>query len=260
MIPISIQAFNVLHFSPYLFHECPMRTLIGVLIILSSSVFANSPNSFAQSKKIAEQLFSTHPQTIYCGCSYENKNVNLASCGMQQAKLKSRAHRIEWEHVVAAEHLGQQFECWRTPLCEDSHGNPYKGRRCCAKIDERFRHMEAELYNLWPEVGAVNQARSNYRFGVVSGQTDYLGCAMKIDKALRRAEPPDNAKGVVARAYLFMAEHYRISLSSSQKQLFMAWNKTYPPSAWELQWASQVAAIEGYPNPYITQWGMLAKR
>lgn len=62
--------------------------------------------------------------------------------------------------------------------------------------------METALYNLWPEVGVINQARSNYRFSVLPEQTDYLGCTMKIDKKLRRAEPPDAAKGVVARAYL----------------------------------------------------------
>ncbi|MCL9685829.1 endonuclease [Legionella maioricensis] len=235
-----------------------MRYLFAFFFLLSGSVCADFPNSFSQSKKIAAQLFRAHPQTIYCGCSYKEKVVNLASCGMQQAEPKKRAHRIEWEHIMAAEHFGQKFECWRTALCEDSHGKLYKGRRCCEKIDERFRHIEAELYNLWPEIGVVNQARSNYRFNLVSGQTDYLGCAMKIDTTLRRAEPPDTAKGVVARAYLFMAEHYGISLSASQKQLFKVWNKTYPPSQWEHQWANQVAAIEGYSNHYITQWHNLS--
>ncbi|HAU1234325.1 TPA: endonuclease [Legionella pneumophila] len=216
--------------------------------------FAQSPSSFTQSKKIAAQLFQQHSQTIYCHCQYENKEVNLASCGMQAAGSIKRAHRIEWEHIMAAEHFGQQFECWRTPICEDSHGKAYKGRRCCEKIDEQYRHVEAELYNLWPEVGVVNQARSNYRFGVLPELSDYLGCTMKIDKKTRRAEPPDVAKGVVARAYLFMADHYGLSLSASQKQLFTAWNKTFAPTVWEKQWALQVAVIEGYDNPYITHW------
>ncbi|WP_235810543.1 hypothetical protein [Legionella bozemanae] len=51
-----------------------------------------------------------------------------------------------------------------------------------------------------------------------------------------------------------MAEHYGLSLSSSQRQLFMVWNKTFPPSSWEKQWALHVAAIEGYENPYIINW------
>ncbi|MGC1183515.1 endonuclease [Legionella sp.] len=236
-----------------------MRSFLLFLLICSTG-YAASPDSFARAKKIAVSVFSKHPQTIYCQCTYNQKEIDLTSCGMQEASANKRAHRMEFEHIVAAEHLGQRFECWRTPLCTDKQGKPFKGRRCCQQIDKHYRHLEAELYNLWPAVGLVNQARSNYRFGMIPGKNNYFGCTIKIDKALRRAEPPDNAKGVVARAYLFMAEHYRISLSSSQKELFMAWNKTYSPSAWELQWASQVAAIEGYPNPYITQWSMLAKK
>ena len=81
---------------------------------------------------------------------------------------------------------------------------------------------------------------------------------MKIDKATHRAEPPDFAKGIVARAYLFMSEHYGLSLSPSQKKLFIAWNKTFAPSAWEKKWALQVAVIEGYENKYITQWQVKA--
>ncbi|WP_259293216.1 hypothetical protein [Legionella bozemanae] len=34
----------------------------------------------------------------------------------------------------------------------------------------------------------------------------------------------------------------------------MVWNKTFPPSSWEKQWALHVAAIEGYENPYIINW------
>jgi deoxyribonuclease I len=64
----------------------------------------------------------------------------------------------------------------------------------------------------------------------------------------------------VARAYLFMSEHYKLPLSSAQKQLFMAWNKAFAPTAWEKQWALHVASIEGYDNPYITHWQERAQR
>lgn len=233
-----------------------MRYLLYSLLCLSQFVWAESPNSFAQSKKIVQQLFQNHPQTIYCGCTYRDKTVNLDSCGMGAAETKKRAHRIEVEHVVAVEHFSQHFACWRTPMCTDAKGKAFKGRKCCEKVDAQFRHVEAELYNLWPEVGLVNQARSNYRFGVLPGNGSYYGCLFKIDKSLRRVEPADEAKGIVARAYLFMSEYYQISLSSSQRQLFEAWNRQFAPTAWERTWAAQVAVLEGYPNPYISQWGI----
>lgn len=227
-----------------------MRFLIVFLSVLVVTSNAASPNSFAQAKKIAGQLFASHQVTLYCHCQYHHKKVNLASCGMQSAEPIKRAHRIEWEHMVAAEHFGRHFKCWREPLCE-RHGKHYKGRACCEQIDAQFRHVESELYNLWPAVGLVNQARSNYRFSELGASPDFFGCGMIIDRASHRVEPPHDAKGIVARAYLFVSEHYHLPLSSSQRQLFESWNILHPPSAWEKNWAMQVAEIEGYENHYI---------
>ena len=231
-----------------------MRFLLYSLLCLCQLIWAESPSSFAQSKKIVQQLFQNHPQTIYCGCTYQGKTVNLDSCGMSEAGEIKRANRIEIEHVMAVEHFSQHFACWRNPICTDTQGKAFKGRKCCEKVDAQFRHVESELYNLWPEVGLVNQARSNYRFAQLTQQGSYYGCQITIDKTSRQVEPSDNVKGLIARAYLFMSQQYAIPLSSSQNKLFLAWNKRFPPTAWEREWAAQVAVIEGYENPYITQW------
>lgn len=227
-----------------------MRKLVFLCTFLCTFVASASPTSFAQAKKIAGEVFASHPQTIYCQCSFQGKVIDLTSCGMEDADLQKRAHRVEWEHIMAAEHFGQQFECWRKPLCT-RNGKAYKGRACCEKIDPTFREMESELYNIWPEVGLVNQARSNYRFGILQESKTYYGCKLVIDKTRRRVEPPDNAKGIVARAYLFMSLHYQLPLSKGQQQLFWAWHKGFPPTQKEIEWAGQIAKIEGYENPYI---------
>ncbi len=108
---------------------------------------------------------------------------------------------------------------------------------------------------MWPAEGIVNQARSNYRYGIVAYPSTFFGCSIRIDKKNRVAEPDDQIKGLVARANLFMADKYHIKLSNAQRQLFLAWNKHVPPTEWEKQWALQVATIEGYSNPYIQAHG-----
>lgn len=231
-----------------------MRFTLFLLFLLVNSSSIASPNSFGQAKKIAAGIFSQHQLTLYCNCGYEQKTAKLATCGMSEADIYKRARRIEWEHIMAAEHFGRHFQCWREPLCQKG-GKSYKGRKCCERIDASFRHVESELYNLWPEVGLVNQARSNYRFAQLTQHGTYYGCPITIDKISRQVEPADEVKGIIARAHLFMSERYAIALSSSQNKLFQAWNKQFPPSAWEREWAFQVASIEGYDNPYITQWG-----
>jgi deoxyribonuclease-1 len=59
-----------------------------------------SPSNFSQAKKIAGEVFAQHPLTIYCGCEFNGKNIDLASCGMNQAQENKRAHRVEWEHIL----------------------------------------------------------------------------------------------------------------------------------------------------------------
>ncbi len=74
---------------------------------------------------------------------------------------------------------------------------------------------------------------------------------MIIDKQFRQVESRDAAKGIVARADLYMSQKYDVKLSQSQRILFEVLDKQYPPSDWEKRWSDPVAAIEGSANPLI---------
>lgn len=133
--------------------------------------------------------------------------------------------------------------------------NTTKDENVAEKSAKKFRGMEAELFNLWPSVGAVNAARSNLRYGAFypeGNKYNFYGCPIIIDKHYRAVEPRDAVKGIVARANLFMSSHYNIKLSKGQRRLFENWNRRFPPSNWEKLWESRVAAIEGYHNFLIT--------
>ncbi|MBL7480570.1 endonuclease [Legionella bononiensis] len=228
--------------------------LISILLILPFAIsFATAPLTFTTAKKIAFDLFSTHQITLYCGCKYDKeKNVDLTSCTMDTAAPITRARRVEWEHMMPASDFGRYHQCWTEKLCvNEKTGKEYKGRKCCEKIDPEFRRKEAELYNLWPAVGAVNQERSNFSFGYLENKRGYYGCEFEADKTLKIAEPPDRAKGTVARANLFMADKYQVEISPEQRELLLKWNREFPPDLWELAWAAEVANIVGYANPYI---------
>src|SRR5690606_33204922 len=132
-------------------------------------IFASAaPQSFREAKKIAEKLHSDRPLTLYCRCEYRGKTVDFASCGYESPTGSKRAQRIEWEHVVPAEAFGQAFAEWRVgaPHCRRKGGKRYKGRKC-AETNPVFARMEADLYNLFPEVGEVNALRSNYSMAEV---------------------------------------------------------------------------------------------
>ncbi|STX81644.1 putative endonuclease-1 [Legionella busanensis] len=227
---------------------------LGVVfvLLLSFSTLAQPPKTFSEAKKQARIVFAFQRETLYCKCKFDARlQVDLASCNMQSAAKIKRAYHVEYEHMMPAENFGNHFQCWRETICIKKNGKRYKGRKCCERSDKQFRQAEAELYNLWPAVGLVNGARSNYRYSMLENHTLFYSCPITIDKKLRRVEPADFAKGIVARANLFMAYKYDITLSEAQRTLFMVWDKQFPPTAQEKWWAQAVTKIEGYTNPYI---------
>ena len=173
----------------------PIKRFILCVIsyaFMVSPALSKAPDDFYQAKQVVYRLFKDHKTTLYCQCPFnERRETDLKACGMQSASHIKRARRVEIEHMMPAENFGRQFKCWREKLCVDTHsGRTYKGRKCCQKISAEFRQAEAELYNLWPAVGLVNQARSNFRYSPLPQKNGFYGCAMEIDKSGRKASPP----------------------------------------------------------------------
>ncbi len=214
-------------------------------------------NHFSQAKRLAKLIYADHRVTFYCGCRYDKHGkVDLRSCGYQIQQDKRRARRLEWEHIVPVSLWGNHLPCWKRALCCKKSHMCYKGRACCRKLDPTFSKMEADLHNIVPEIGELNRLRSNYRFGVLPhiSSSQFGACEIKIDNQSRRVEPRSQVRGIIARAYLYMAETYGISLSKNQRQLFVAWNKQYPPEAWEIKRNKRIMSIQGNDNSYISQY------
>ncbi len=154
------------------------RLIISLLITLimasGAQAAGNERNeSFNKAKKMLErQVYYDHRVTLYCGAVFdEKKNVTLPE-GFTAAKHIKRAGKIEWEHVVPAENFGRTFAEWREgdPQCVDNRGKAFKGRKCAEKANREYRLMQADMYNLYPAIGAVNAARSNYNYQMLPGE------------------------------------------------------------------------------------------
>ncbi len=211
---------------------------------ISLSADANMPLNFGQAKARAIKIHQKSPSTFYCGCpiKWEGKKgvPQLKSCGYSVRTNKERASRIEWEHVVPAAHLGYQLKCWKDG-----------GRKNCAK-DERFQILEGDIHNMQPAIGEINADRNNFAFSQWNGgERQYGRCEMKVDFKNKIVEPPNRAKGAIARTYFYMRDTYQITLSRQQTQLFAVWDKRFPPSKWECQRDNAIAAVQGNHNPYI---------
>lgn len=214
--------------------------------------------SFSKSKKLMEQVYYDNMFSFYCNCPYSyqltDKSIKAVvdnlSCGYIPRKNEKRGKYIEWEHVVPAWAFGNTRKCWREEICTDSHGNKYKGRKCCTKIDKVFRAMEADMYNLYPAVGELNADRKNYKYGIIPGEErQYGACDFEVSDKL--VEPKEDIRGDIARTYFYMEKTYNMPISDKQRKLFEVWDKQDKIDEWELIRAKRIEKIQGNRNTFV---------
>ena len=240
-----------------------MKFLLSIILLTTLLFSANE--SFSKSKKELRKIYQGNQETIYCGCKYNYKDkknmINRESCGYiprnirtKKGKINERANRIEWEHLIPAENFGRQFPCWRegNEKCVEKNGKSYKGRKCCEKINQKYRIMQADMHNLYPAVGELNGDRSNFRFDFEEASGGQYGeCKFDVLFKQRRARVKEELRGTIARTYLYFNKQYEMKLSKQEMRKFEAWNKQYPVNVWEVERNKRIAKTQGNTNEFI---------
>lgn len=237
-------------------------TLSGRLMLLMAAVLlpaaANgagneSGNSFGQAKKELARLYQDHRITFYAGCEYGKKgHVDGRTCGYSPRKNEKRGKRIEWEHVVPAWAFGHALQCWQQPVCVNAKGRSFKGRKCCGRESSTFRAMESDMHNLVPAIGELNGDRSNFRYGMISGEPRAYGTVdFEVDFKHKVAEPAASVRGDIARTYFYMERSYGLAIGKKQRRLFEVWDRQDPVDAWERERSRRIAMIQGNINPFV---------
>ena len=240
-----------------------MRLLLSLLLLTSLLFSANE--SFSKSKKQLRKIYKGHQTTIYCDCKYNYKDkknmIDRESCGYiprnirtKKGKINQRARRIEWEHLIPAENFGRQFPCWRegNSKCVKKNGKTYKGRKCCEKVNKKYRIMQADMHNLFPAVGELNADRKNFRFDFdIAKPQQYGECKFNVLFKQKRAKVREEIRGVIARDYLYFNKRYKMKLSKQEMRKFKAWNKQYPPNKWEIVRNKRISKKQGNRNTFI---------
>ena len=230
---------------------------ILILICFSHNSFSQNQtiNNFLKSKKILLTIHKNNPYTFYCGCSYKNKTPNLSSCGYKIYKNKKRANRVEWEHIVPASRFGKKFETWKHGSLKCiTNGKKFKGRKCTRIMNKNFRLIEADLYNLQPAIGEINQQRQNFKMSIIQGEKrNYGKCDFEVKN--RFVEPSTNIRGDIARTYLYMGDTYSnyIKLTINELSLFSKWNNEDPVDEWECKKSKLIEKYQKNFNKFVVQ-------
>lgn len=229
--------------------------LFSLFFALSAYAEGNqSVQSFTKAKNLLKKVvYAGHNETFYCrGTFDENNNITLPK-GFTAPVHEKRAKKLEWEHVLPAEHFGRAFVEWREghPGCVDNKGKSFKGRKCAEKANEEFRFMLCDMYNLYPAIGAVNAIRSNIAYDELKSEKNSFGsCPFKVGK--NQVEPPPYTRGAIARTYLYFDFEYpKYHMSDSTRKLMMAWDKMYPVDEWECERAKRIEKLQGNENRFV---------
>lgn len=203
-------------------------------------------DNFSEAKKHLHKIHADHQITLYCGCKYYGKEVNMNSCESSSEGQNARFKKLEWEHVVPADKFGEVVAAWSQgdAICKNK-----KGRKCAAKASPLFRQMEADMFNLWPESGGINGARSN-KPPVASlrepASAKFGKCQTVVGK--KSFSPRPQVRGEVARSYLYMHAAYEIPLSKEELAMYQAWNDADPADDWECERGQRIKKIQGNAN------------
>lgn len=229
------------------------KNVFIAIIIMALAVFLflrpHEIKTYQEATEFLEfRIYFDHRETIYCGATYDD-DKNIIDFDIS-GPFQERGTRMEWEHAVPAESFGRSFVEWREghPDCE-KNGVHYKGRRCAEKTSETFRRMERDMYNIFPSVGSINARRGKRQYTELPEEKPDI-CQAKYSRGA--FEPPDLAKGRVARASLYMDWRYpHYSLGPSQKSLFLRWSEKFPVDKWECVAARRIEKYQGNENPFI---------
>lgn len=121
--------------------------------------------------------------------------------------------------------------------------------------------MKADLHNFLTTFIHPNAVRGNLPFGLVRGWSDY-GNLAGAKRGPDAFEPPDSAKGRVARCLFYFYTRYNdrnITNSGYNDEAFwngkiallLDWNRRFPPEANERRRNDLVERFQGNRNPFI---------
>ena len=233
-----------------------LKTFLIILILTVNSLNAKNRKikNFSEAKFILQTLHEFNKRTFYCNCLFEKKSPIFDSCGYKVFKNFKRASKIEWEHVVPASRFGKNFTSWKFghQNCTKKNGKLFKGRKCARKTNKEFRFIEADLYNLQPVIGEINQVRNNYRMSIIKGEKKLFGsCDFEVKKKF--VEPSKKVRGNVARIYFYMSKEYPefIKLTKRETNIFKRWDFIDPIDKWECTLSKKIKKIQGNVNTIL---------
>ena len=194
-----------------------------LLVITACAADLRPLENYEEARKVFwSQLYDGGGETLYCGVGFSGNS----------------RRGLNIEHVFPMSWVTRSLGCGR--------------RKECRETSPRFNRIEADLHNLYPARADVNDARSSFRFGEISGERRVFGdCDFEFDARQRSVEPRPASRGEIARAMFYMHQQYGLTIFRRQGEMLLRWHRQDPPGEAEQRRNDRIEQVQGNRNPYI---------
>ena len=163
-------------------------------------------------------LYKEGGTTFYCKKPFTKKNILITS-----------------SHIYSSGWVRDHLAC----------GTP----RQCRNENEQYRQITSDLHNIVPADARFELKRKNSRFGIVGDEVEKEACDFR--RSFQLLQPPEDIKGDIARAILYMHTSYQLPIMGRIEDL-KRWSQEDIPSEEEIERNKKINEIQGNENIYIT--------
>lgn len=165
-------------------------------------------------ERLMGEVYQQGGETLYCQRNFDQDS------------------RVRTDYIYPERRMRDHFDC--------------RVRRLCLR-DEGYVAAVHDLHNLYFVRRSVEIERRGTRFGEIPGDPDE-NCGHRV--AFQTFEPPDHAKGPVARAMLYMHVRHELPIIGSSSMM-LRWAREFPPTEEERMRNDRIETIQGNRNPFI---------
>jgi len=190
----------------------------GVLasFLLAQLAFAQAPQESLE-ERFWGNLYKDGGETFYCKKPFTQKSMLIT---------ESYIYSTSW--------IRDHLRC----------GTPKQ----CREESPEYQRITSDLHNIVPADARIDLERSTAVFEELPDEVPAGTCGLK--RSFQIIEPPDDIKGDIARAILYMVETYNLPLQGSLRQ-YQHWNTMDPPSPQEIERNRQIQELQGNSNRFI---------
>nr|Q9WVZ1.1 RecName: Full=Extracellular endonuclease; Flags: Precursor [Pseudomonas fluorescens bv. A]CAB44359.1 extracellular endonuclease [Pseudomonas fluorescens]CAB44360.1 extracellular endonuclease [Pseudomonas fluorescens] len=217
------------------------RFIAVFCLFFTVTAHAQAPRTFSEAKKVAWKLYAPQSTEFYCGCKYNGNRVDLKACGYVPRK---NANRADASNGNTSSRPGRSG-------ISASAGKPVGAKT--VRATTTCSSAPRRTCTTWcrASVRSMATVTTSVLDGCRCNVGKYGSCLTQVDFKAKKVMPRPSIRGMIARTYFYMSKQYGLRLSKQDRQLYEAWNKTYPVQPWERQRNQTVACVMGRGNEFV---------